>query len=90
SAAPTYPPGTVSSDASNNGTDPDPNGNGNPGDPGENTPTPITLPPQIVGIAKAVASVNQVGPGVFDVQYTLNLKNLGTVPATNVQITDDL
>lgn len=79
-------------DTSTDGTNPDPNGNGNPSDPGEDAPTPVGLPPRVLGLAKEVVpnSAKVVSPGVFEVSFLLTYKNLGAIPATNVQITDDL
>ncbi|MCV5633072.1 hypothetical protein OFN23_33505, partial [Escherichia coli] len=64
--------------------------NGNPSDPGENDPTPVSLEPVTVGLAKAVTKVTQVGSGIYDVQYTLIAKNLGSTDAPAAQVSDDL
>ena len=82
----------VKKDLSDNGSDPDPNGNGKPTERGENDPTPIRLKPvdQIPALAKELVSLEQVGATTFDVTFALLAANLGSIPATNIQITDDL
>ncbi|MBF6594859.1 MAG: DUF11 domain-containing protein [Thermaceae bacterium] len=80
----------IATDISTNGTNPNPTGDGNPSGPGEDVPTPVTLPPQVVGLAKMVTSTKLVSPGVFEVGFLFTYKNLGSIPATNVQVTDDL
>ncbi len=79
-------------DPSNNGGPGqiDPSGNGNPGDPGENTPTPVTISTTVIGVAKAAGTPVFVNTGVYDVPYTVYVRNLGNQPLTNVQVTDNL
>ena len=44
-ASATSPAGTIASDASDDGTNPDPDGDGNADEPGENDPTPVQFDP---------------------------------------------
>jgi uncharacterized repeat protein (TIGR01451 family) len=87
----TPPTGPAISDVSNNGTDPDPNNNSNPGDPGEDTPTPVKLAanPQI-GTAKSASASAVKGDGSYDVTYSVIVKNIGDITLQNVTATDDL
>ncbi|MFN0070036.1 MAG: beta strand repeat-containing protein [Chloroflexota bacterium] len=78
-------------DTSDNGTNPDPDGDNNANEPGENDPTPISFTESpAIGIAKAVGTVVNNFDGSFTVPFTLTLTNLGDVPVTNIQVTDDL
>lgn len=44
-----------------------------------------------IGVAKNLVSVTPVGPaGTYDVVYDVYVKNYGTYPVSNVQVTDDL
>lgn len=78
-------------DLSHQGTLADPDGDGNPAEPGEDDETPVLISGQRIGLAKAATDVSQVARTVFDVTYTLTVRNLSeSVPATNLQVTDDL
>ena len=78
-------------DLSDNGIVPDPNHNGNAGDPNEDDPTPVKLSESpAIGIAKSVAAVTNLGGGSYTVVYNLIVQNLGNVPLSNVQVTDNL
>ena len=64
-----------------------------PTNPDENDPTPFdpSTVQQRVGLAKALTGVTQVGPTTFDLRFSLLVENLSAaVPATNVQVTDNL
>ncbi|MFV0309918.1 MAG: Ig-like domain-containing protein, partial [Desertimonas sp.] len=90
--------GARDSDRSQNVADPndpaltDPNDNGNPSESGENTPTPVEIPPvPTLGVAKAVA----VGSPVLDLDGTYGLTldivvTAGAADVTAVQARDDL
>jgi uncharacterized repeat protein (TIGR01451 family) len=59
------------------------------------TPCGATTPPtdvkaQRIDIAKSVGVPVQTAPLIFQIPYTLAVKNTGTIPATNVQVNDDL
>ncbi|KAB8141593.1 DUF11 domain-containing protein [Chloroflexia bacterium SDU3-3] len=85
--------GTPTTDLSQNGNTPDPNGNGDPGDPGEDTPTPVTFtlpPPPQIGVAKRVLSNVDNHDGTFDVTYEVLVRNLGNVALQQVQLSDNL
>ncbi len=62
--------------------------NGNSDTP---SPTAVTLvPPQEIGVVKGVGAPTQISTNVFDIPYSIRVQNTGAVPATNVQVTDDL
>lgn len=83
------PAGGNVSDDSVNGANPDANGNGDPTD--DASPTVVNLSAQVIGVAKAVTGVVQVGHKRYRVSYSIVVQNLSTsVTATNVQVTDDL
>ncbi|MEA5460972.1 hypothetical protein VB796_18065, partial [Arcicella sp. LKC2W] len=94
SAGATNSGGTISaiSDISNNGgsTAIDPNGNNNPRDLGEDTPTPVSIVNGNIGVAKSVGTPLKISDGVYDVPYTVTVKNIGNVNLTGVQVADDL
>jgi len=77
-------------DISDDGANPDPDGDGNPNETGENNPTPIDYPRPVIGIAKQAAPVTDNGNGSFTTTIALKVENLGNVPLSNVQVTDDL
>ena len=96
---PTPPPAASTTDVSTAGTTP-PAGSapgtppappGLPPSPGADNPVPtaVTLVPQQLGAAKRVAGIAQSGAG-YSVTYELVVANIGTVPATNVQLADNL
>ncbi len=90
-AAALSPAGSMSSDLSDDGTEPDANGNGNPGDPGENDPSPITFTGNpVLGVAKAAGPAIDLGGGSFETSVTLTIENLGNVVLSGVSLTDDL
>jgi uncharacterized repeat protein (TIGR01451 family) len=83
------PDGTPVDDLSTDGTDSDPDNNGDPTD--NSTPTQLGLSPRpILGVAKTVASVEDVGEGNFQVTYNIAVENQGDVPLSNLQVTEDL
>ena len=86
------PAGTVVSDPSDNGVNPDPNGNNNANEPGENDPTPVTFGERpAIGAAKRVVGSPTANPdGSYTVLYEILAKNLGIVALNNVQVIDDL
>ncbi|MBW4654811.1 MAG: DUF11 domain-containing protein [Kaiparowitsia implicata GSE-PSE-MK54-09C] len=87
----TSPTNQPTTDISNDGTEVDPNGNGNPNEPGENTPTVVSLPEvPSLGVAKRVVNVVNNGDGTYDVQYELRAQNYGNIPLQNIQLLDDL
>ncbi|GAB3992727.1 hypothetical protein GCM10028807_26230 [Spirosoma daeguense] len=70
-------------DVSNNGLDPLAVGS-------KPTTVRFDLPQALLGVAKSVGTPTQVEEGIYDVPYTIELANLGTVPLTNVQVEDKL
>ena len=63
-----------------------------PPTPGADTPvpTPVTLLQQQLGAAKRVVGIVQNSASAYSVSYEIVVANVGTVPATNVQIADNL
>ncbi|MEJ2088157.1 MAG: hypothetical protein P8Y69_06730, partial [Gammaproteobacteria bacterium] len=79
-------------DASTDGSDPDPNGDG---DPAEAQPTVIYEPPPptptaLVGIASAASPSRYPGGRTVVADLTVYLRNMGTVPLTEVRVENDL
>ena len=79
---------TSVSDISTNGADVDPENNG-PADNSVLTPVTFTEAPKM-GLAKNVNTVTNNNDGTYTVNYTIYVKNMGDVPLTNVQVTDNL
>ncbi|WP_333809764.1 beta strand repeat-containing protein, partial [Flavobacterium sp.] len=77
------------SDISTNNSNPDPDNDG-PGNDSTATPVTFTENP-LIGVAKALTSgpINN-GNGTYDISFTILVSNLGDVPLTNVQVTDNL
>ncbi|MEM7734675.1 MAG: hypothetical protein AAF267_02695 [Deinococcota bacterium] len=98
-AAGDSPGGTTVTDTSQDGTDPDDNSappadpsvNGD-GDPSNNSdPTPVTIPSDpVIGVAKRLGTVTDLGGGTYEVQYLIEVENLGPIPLANVQVQDNL
>ncbi len=44
----------------------------------------------VIGLAKRVTTITDVGGGQFDVAFEMEVENLGDVALTDVQVTDDL
>ena len=83
--------GDVTTDISDDGTDPDANGNGDPGDPGEDDATPIAFTETpVLGVAKAASPTTDNGDGTFTTTVTVTLENLGNVVLQDLQVNDDL
>ncbi|HEV7349825.1 Ig-like domain-containing protein [Telluribacter sp.] len=80
--------GTQVEDLSTDGIDVDPENDG-PGDNDEPTPVSFTETP-LLGVAKEVGSSTNNRDGSYAVSFTLRVRNMGNVPLTGVQITDDL
>jgi len=76
-------------DLSDDGTDPDPDNDGNAGGTDEDNPTPLMIP--LIGVAKNLTSVVDLGSDVYRVTFDFVIENLSAVEnATNIQLTDDL
>jgi uncharacterized repeat protein (TIGR01451 family) len=97
---PLAPPSASSTDASTAGTTPPagsppgtpPAAPNLPSIPGGDAPVPtgVNLAPQQLGAAKRVVGIVQSGAAAYSVSYEVVVANIGTVPATNVQIADNL
>ncbi|MFM6986957.1 MAG: hypothetical protein ACKOXQ_10085, partial [Hydrogenophaga sp.] len=91
-----YSQTTDATDLSTNGSDPDPDGDGNPNNNAD--PTPITLPDidawtrlgDGLKIDKTAADPVRVSPGVYDLTYTITVRNTSTVAASFVRVIDNL
>lgn len=78
----------TATDDSDSGSDPSTTNSGNPGDTGgTDDATPLYVPN--IGLAKAVGDAVANGD-FFDVTFTLNWENTGTVALDNVQILDNI
>ena len=89
--SPLSPVGAVVSDPSDNGVDPDPDGDRNANEPGENDPTPVRFSERpAIGVVKKLVSSTSGAGGIYTVVYDIQVKNLGTVALSNVQVTDNL
>ncbi len=75
-------------DDSDSGSDPSTTNSGEPGDTGgSDDPTPLYIPN--IGLAKSAGDAVANGDN-WDVTFTLNWENTGTVALTNLQVFDDL
>ena len=84
--------GNPTSDDSNDGANADPDGDGDPTN--NSVPTRVSLPnanitPKL-GVAKQVGTPTVNDDGSYTVSYTVLVKNFGTVPVNNVQLTENL
>ncbi|RZL97959.1 MAG: DUF11 domain-containing protein, partial [Variovorax sp.] len=87
--ASTAPGGTQTvGDDSVDGTDPDPDGDGNPNN--NTSPTLISLKQAVMTLSKSVSLPRRVALGVYDVDFSLAVRNDGDVPATFVRVVDNL
>ncbi len=77
----------TSVDTTDAGTNTDFDGDGNPNESGENDPTYFG---QQIGAAKNAESTVKLANGDNQTTFLFTLQNLGVVPATNVQLQDDL
>ena len=83
------PGGAVAvSDLSTDGTNPDPDGDGNPGNNSEPTSVSVQLP--ALTLVKNASLPRRISAGVFELDYTFNVTNVGTAPALNVRVIDNL
>ncbi len=83
--------GTLVTDISHTGVNPDPDGDNNANEADENLPTVVSLTPNsVIGLAKAVSAPKLELNGSYTFTYTLTVKNLGNVALANIQVSDDL
>ncbi len=78
----------VAVDDSMNGDNPDPDGDGNPNNNTQPTPVATQLP--TLSLSKQASMARRVSPGVFELDYVLKVSNLGTAPAPNLRLIDNL
>lgn len=82
------PPATVCDD-SVDGFNPDANGDGDPTNDGSPTPVPTQLP--ALALLKSVSSPRPTAtPGVYEVDYTLSVSNVGGALAPALHLVDNL
>ncbi len=84
----TTPGGTVVTDDSTDGDNPDPDGNGNPSD--NSVPTVVNFEVPRLGVAKAAGTPVNNNDGSYTIPYTLVVKNMGNVAINSLQVSDDL
>ena len=83
------PGGKTVTDDSVDGSNPDLNGDKNPNN--DASPTTILLSEKpVLGVAKAAGAPVNNNNGTYTVPYTVVVSNLGDVPVSNVQITENL
>jgi len=76
------------SDLSTNGSNPDPDGDGNPGNNSE--PTSVSVQVPALTLVKNASLLRRISAGVFELDYTFKVTNVGTAPALNVRVIDNL
>ncbi|MGA0555527.1 gliding motility-associated C-terminal domain-containing protein [Larkinella sp. VNQ87] len=74
---------TLVTDLSNTGFNPAPYGN-------EPTAVRFDLPPSLLGVAKSVSKLEDLGAGVYNITYTIKVGNLGSDDLKQVQVADNL
>ncbi len=84
------PAGSIVTDWSNDGADPDPNGNGFAADEGEDTPTTIRLAKQPALEFISRLSKLEGDSTRFDIQFSIYLTNAGDTPLDSLQVDADL
>jgi gliding motility-associated-like protein len=77
----------TSTDSTDAGNNPDPDGDGNPNEPGENDPTRFG---QQIGVSKAALPSVSIGNGVSQTTFLFTVRNMGIVPFSGLQLTDNL
>jgi large repetitive protein len=83
----------VTSDDSDNGYIVDTDGDGLPDGPNENNPTPIRLLPNepVIAVTKVANTPRLLADyESYEVTYTVSVQNIGSIPVTNVQLSDNL
>ena len=70
--------------------DPDSTPNNDDGDQSEDDEDAQAIAPAVIGLAKAVANVDNDGGGSYTVTYTLTVENLGPELLTDLAINDDV
>ena len=78
----------AATDLSTNGADPDPDGDGKPGNNSEPTPVAAQLP--ALTVVKNASLPRRISSGIFEIDYTVTVANVGTAPASNVRLIDNL
>jgi uncharacterized repeat protein (TIGR01451 family) len=81
--------GTLVSDVSQNGNDPDPDNDGNPTN--NSVPTPVTfIEIPNINVHKVLSSQTNMGPATYEVAYEITVSNVGNVPLYQLQVVDDI
>jgi uncharacterized repeat protein (TIGR01451 family) len=86
----TGPGGTLVSDVSQNGINPDLDGDGNPGNNSQPTPLNFSENPDIKVDKSIVGSVIDNMNNTYTLTYQIRVENMGDVPLNNLQLNDDL
>ncbi|MDY7579505.1 OmpA family protein [Herbaspirillum sp. RTI4] len=78
----------VTTDLSTDGADPDPDGDGNPGN--NSVPTPFSTQLSALTLVKTASLPRRIGAGVFELDYSFKVSNIGSAPASNLRLIDNL
>ncbi|MBK6996772.1 MAG: hypothetical protein IPH31_18280 [Lewinellaceae bacterium] len=85
----TAPDGTVVTDVSVDGADPD--GTDGDNNPDEESGTPVSIDPNpVLGLAKRNVKTELLADGSANVTFEFNLENFGNVNLNNLTLTDNL
>ncbi|RRB06383.1 T9SS type B sorting domain-containing protein [Larkinella rosea] len=83
--------GLAINDASTNGSKPDPDNDGNPNNNSEPTPAKFdSAPPSEIGVALAVAKIEEKADSSYNVTLQVTVKNYGKTDLKQVQLSDSL
>ena len=81
--------GETVSDASQDGTEPDPDGDSDATNNNEPTAIALSTAP-VIGVAKELVSISDSSEGIRTVEFVVHVGNYGNVPLLDVQIREDL
>ena len=82
--------GTATTDASQNGNNPDPDNDGNPSNNSDGTPINFPENPEIGAAKRIVGTPINNNDGSYSLTYEIRVRNSGDVNLVNVQIEEDL
>lgn len=75
-------------DISTDGTEPDANNNGTASD--DSTPTPVDTQMAALQLTKLVSTPRRLANGVFEIDYTVRVANIGNAAAPHLRLVDNL